>query len=117
MVRNEAMDRGVEDDPSACFVRPLYTRPNYRFSSCFACLPFFCCGGESVWSKTGCYCCVRGLEGTVGTICSPCCLPFACGCFPCNQTCQFCCKSNPCCLCATWAHDSIDTYLAIQLAR
>lgn len=124
-------DRGPGDDLRACTCIPCYTRPKYRFRAGCAVLPCLCCPtqkkisavGQEAWvsgsfSRSGVYCCVMGTEETVGTSCSPGCMPFVWGCWPCNKHCpKMCCKSNGCCLCATWAQDSIDEYLARQLAR
>lgn len=98
-------DRGAEDDPSGPFCKPFYKRPLYRFKAACACL---------LLKSLGCYCCVQGMEHeqNVGTSVSPCCLPFVCFCGKSARV-----SSNPCCLCATWAHRSIDDYLAIQLAQ
>mmetsp|Transcript_11268 Transcript_11268/g.39162 ORF Transcript_11268/g.39162 Transcript_11268/m.39162 type:complete len:98 (+) Transcript_11268:2-295(+) len=97
------MDAGPTDGAVFPFCVCCYTRAKYRFTAAASCV--VCPGGR------GCYCCVRGVGGEVGTRCCPCCLPFVCRWFR-------VCRSNPCCLCAsTWAHDSIDNYLAIQLAQ
>ena len=97
-------DRGAADDPSGPFCMPFYRRELYRFKAACTCL---------VLKSLGCYCCVQGTEDTVGTSILPCCMPFVCYCGD-KAT---CCESNACCLCATWAHMSIDQYLAIQLAK
>jgi hypothetical protein len=97
-------DRGPADDPSGPFCTPFYRRDLYRFKAAWTCL---------LQKSLGCYCCVQGTEGQVGTSISPCCMPFVCYCGDSAS----CFGSNPCCLCATWAHTSIDQYLAIQLAR
>jgi hypothetical protein len=127
----DLLDRGAEDDPTACLCRPCYSRPKCRFRACCACLPFTCCKQTtfvgvgspipSEWSKTGCYCCVQGLEGRIGTALCPVCLPFVCGCFGFHaekrKWLRFSrCSSNVCCLHPNWAQHSIDDYLAIQTA-
>jgi hypothetical protein len=134
LTMNRDTDDGHNSDPRACFVAPCYKRPKYRFRACCAVLPCCCCPAthevmssqiRNSWAHTGAYFCVCGLEDPVGTslTCGKC-LPCVCGCFPCNKKCRdcpvigsCCCKSTPCCLHANYAQDSIDQYLAIQLAK